>query len=118
MRKKQNTPKTIFKVCGTLQSGCKREIVLLLFLRHRYVPAQDPIEQTLTSRDDAVAKKIERENEKHSEREKKYEKERVERNARKKRDRRRGNERKETINNTGGKTEKRMRTEREINSES
>lgn len=67
-------------------SDCKRKIVFLLFLRHRYVPAQDPIEQTLTPRDDAVAKKRERKNKKDSEREK-CEKEGVKRNTRKKRDR-------------------------------
>jgi len=47
----------------------RREIVLLLlllflFLLHQYVPAQDPIEQTLTPRDDVGAKDRERENEK------------------------------------------------------
>lgn len=65
-------------------SDCKRKIVFLLFLRHRYVPAQDPIEQTLTPRDDAVAKKRERKNKKERE---KCEKEGVKRNTRKKRDR-------------------------------
>jgi hypothetical protein len=43
----------------------RREIVLLLllllFLLHQYVPAQDPIEQTLTPRDDVGAKDRERE---------------------------------------------------------
>jgi len=45
----------------------RREIVLLLlllFLLHQYVPAQDPIEQTLTPRDDVGAKDREREDEK------------------------------------------------------
>lgn len=55
-----------------------KEIVLLLFLPvRRYVPVQDPIEQTLTPRDDVGAKKREGESEKDGEREKKYEEERV-----------------------------------------
>lgn len=57
-----------------------KEIVLLLFLLvRRYVPVQDPIEQTLTPRDDVGAKKREEASEKDGEREKKYEEERVER---------------------------------------
>lgn len=57
-----------------------KEIVLLLFLLvRRYVPVQDPIEQTLTPRDDVGAKKRKEASEKDGEREKKYEEERVER---------------------------------------
>lgn len=63
-------------------------LLLLLFLLHRYVPAQDPIEQALTPRDDVGAKerarrKRERERRRKSkedkEREKKYEEKRAER---------------------------------------
>lgn len=63
-------------------------LLLLLFLLRRYVPAQDPIEQALTPRDDVGAKervrrKRERErrrkSEKDKEREKKYEEKRAER---------------------------------------
>lgn len=63
------------------RNGCGlrgKEIVLLLFLLvRRYVPAQDPIEQTLTPRDDVGAKK--RERERRREGEEVYEEERVER---------------------------------------
>lgn len=67
-----------------------KEIVLLLFLLvRRYVPAQDPIEQTLTPRDDVGAKK--REKERRRERERRGEGEEVRGgtsgNAREKRDR-------------------------------
>lgn len=63
-------------------------LLLLLFLLRRYVPAQDPIEQALTPRDDVGAKervrrKRERErrrkSKKDKEREKKYEEKRAER---------------------------------------
>lgn len=86
-----------------------KEIVLLLFLLvRRYVPAQDPIEQTLTPRDDVGAKK-KREREKESARET----ERGRRSIRGGTSGTRGRngievEREETINNTRGKTEKRM----------
>jgi hypothetical protein len=53
-----------------------KEIVLLLLLLfllvRRYVPAQDPLEQTLTPRDEVGANKRERECEKGEEREKRY----------------------------------------------
>lgn len=63
-------------------------LLLLLFLLHRYVPAQDPIEQALTPRDDVGAKERvrrkrergrRRKSKKDKEREKKYEEKRVER---------------------------------------
>lgn len=85
-----------------------KEIVLLLFLLvRRYVPAQDPIEQTLTPRDDVGAKKREREKERARETE------RGRRSIRGGTSGTRGRngievEREETINNTRGKTEKRM----------
>jgi len=67
-------------------------LLLLFLLVRRYVPAQDPIEQTLTPRDDVGTKKREGESEKDGEREKKYEEERS-RGAREKWDRSRERER-------------------------
>lgn len=79
-----------------------KEIVLLLFLLvRRYVPVQDPIEQTLTPRDDVGAKK-------RGESEKDGEEGEEVRGGTSEARGRNGTEveREETINNTGGKTER------------
>lgn len=84
-------------------------LLLLFLLVHQYVPAQDPIEQTLTPRDDFGTKKREGESEKDGEREKKYEEERS-RGAREN-EIEVEREREETINNAAGKTKKRREQE-------
>lgn len=106
VRERERAVATVAVSEGESRRG--KEIVLLLFLLvRRYVPAQDPIEQTLTPRDDVGAKKREREKERARETGRgRRSTRRNEWNAREKRDRSR--DREETINNTRGKTEKRM----------